>query len=62
MLDRTAAAARGEPLNVGQLPPCADRDDELPAAEVAAKGLDVRKRWLRCKVDHGQHCLCGKGK
>lgn len=44
------------------LPPCADRDRELLASDVARLGLDIRKRWYACSTgEHPAHCRCKPG-
>lgn len=44
-----------------RVPSCADLDDELLAAEIAAKGLDTRRRWVACKTgEHVAHSACGR--
>lgn len=44
-----------------RVPSCADLDDELLTAEIAAKGLDTRRRWVACKTgEHIAHSACGR--
>jgi hypothetical protein len=57
MSNRIAERKFEEPV-----PKCIDWSRELLAGEVAAAGLDTRKRWYACKTgEHGPHCWCKKG-
>lgn len=38
---------------------CADREREIPSGEVAAMGLDVRRRWWRCRTGTHRAHSCG---